>query len=358
MISIYHKTLEELRSGSHVVLATVIRTSGSTPQKPGSSALFGEEGLIAGTVGGGILEGEARHIAESVLISGVSNHYYFNLNSDNGEDGAICGGDAVVLIDAEPGAHLKALENMEISMSQRAGGHLMTTVGKDTERGMILNRNWITDNGLNSLPVEFDPQSREFITTQLSGQVGSGFTEFELPSTSPSLHEIVFVESIGPLPQLVITGGGHIGKALAHLGRLLEFEITVIDDRQEFANPENIPDADHFVVGDIGKAMSELKIGPDTYIVLVNRGHNHDTKALRLCIGSEFAYLGMIGSYRKVGIMKKRFLEEGWATKEQWSSIHTPIGLPIGSISVQEIALSIAAQLVSVRQTNKRNNAG
>ncbi|MEN8230951.1 MAG: XdhC family protein, partial [Bacteroidota bacterium] len=150
----------------------------------------------------------------------------------------------------------------------------------------------------------------------------------------------------------------HVGKALAHMGRLLDFNITVIDDRKEYANRENIPDADHLIVQDIGTAMSELSSGPDTYIVIVTRGHDHDAEALKPCIGSDSAYVGMIGSSHKVGIMKKRFMTEGWATPEQWSRIHTPIGLAIGSKSVQEIAVSIAAQLVSVRHLKNRNNAG
>ena len=102
MRSIYHTILEQIRSGSRLVLATVIHTEGSTPQKPGSSALFGETGLLDGTVGGGMLEGEVQHIAESVMISGASDYFYFNLDSEAGGDGAICGGEASVLVDADP----------------------------------------------------------------------------------------------------------------------------------------------------------------------------------------------------------------------------------------------------------------
>ena len=357
MNSIYHKILEHLRSGSGIVLATVIKTSGSTPQKPGSSALFTENGLFAGTVGGGILEGEVYHIAKSVLISGVSNHYYFNLDTDPGEEGAICGGEAVVLIDANPGANLKALEEMEKSLGQRQGGHLLTAVGLESDRGRTINRYWVTGEGLNSLPREFDANFKNTLTMLVSESAANGFTELELPSSLQANHEMAFLEQMKPLPHLVIVGGGHVGKALAHIGRLLDFEITVIDDRPEYANPENIPDADHFIVDDIGQSMRELNAGPDTYIVIVTRGHNHDAEALKPCIGSRAAYVGMIGSSHKVVVMKKRFLTDGLATPEQWSQIHTPIGLPIGSKTVQEIAVSIAAQLVSIRDLNHKKNA-
>ena len=357
MNRIYLQLIDTLRSGSRIVLATVVRTSGSTPQKPGSTALFGENGLIAGTVGGGLLEAEVQHIAGSVLISGVSDHYYFNLDADQGGEGAICGGEAVVLIDANPEAHLRALEEMEKSLIQRKGGHLMTTVGMEHENGRSIDRYWIEQKHPETLPHRFDPIFKDAILNHLSGLAVKAFSELEPPESVQASLEMVLFETIKPMPQLVIAGAGHVGKAVAHIGRLLDFEVTVIDDRREFANQENIPDADHFIVQDIGTAMSGLKTGRDTYIVIVTRGHDQDAVALKPCIGSNSAYVGMIGSSHKVGIMKKRFIDAGWASLEEWSHIHTPIGLAIGSKSVQEIAISIAAELVSIRDLNHKKNA-
>ena len=358
MNSIYHQILEQVRSGSGIVLATIIRTSGSTPQIPGSSALFGENGLLAGTVGGGILEGEVQHISSSVLITGVSDHYFFNLDTDQGDEGAICGGNAVVLIDANPGKHLKALEEMEQSLKNREAGLLLTTISRETDNGRSIDRYWITEGSTEVLPSEFDEKMRDHVSVHFTTPSDMGFSELELTPSVHSHYEMVFVETIKPLPHLVIAGAGHVGKAVAHLGSLLDFEITVIDDRPEYANPENVPDANHLIVKEIGSAMMELQSGPDTYIVIVTRGHNHDTEALKPCIGSNAAYIGMIGSSHKVGIMKNRFLAKGWTSPEQWSQIHTPIGLSIGSKSVQEIAVSIAAQLVSVRHQKNKKNAG
>jgi xanthine dehydrogenase accessory factor len=159
----------------------------------------------------------------------------------------------------------------------------------------------------------------------------------------------LFLEPIFPLPRLVIAGAGHIGKAVAHLGHRLEFEVTVIDDRPEFANAENLPDADSIIVGDIRSSMAALDPGSETYIVIATRGHRHDGEALRACISAPCAYLGMIGSRTKIALMRDRFVAEGWASAEQWSRVHAPIGLAIGSQTVEEIAISIAAQLVQVR---------
>jgi xanthine dehydrogenase accessory factor len=161
------------------------------------------------------------------------------------------------------------------------------------------------------------------------------------------------LESVIPPARLIIAGAGHIGKALARIAVLLDFEITVIDDRPEFANSENIPFADHVLTGDIGNTIAAIEKGPDTYIVIVTRGHKDDANALRACIGSEATYLGMIGSKNKIALMKKEFIENGWATREQWDRIYSPVGLEINSKTVGEIAVSIAAQLVKVKNGGK-----
>ena len=203
MKNIHRQLLEHIQSGEQIVLATLVSTSGSTPQKPGSSALFGEKGLITGTVGGGQLEADVEQIAQHALISGISGLFYFNLNSEPDSGGAICGGEASVLVDANPGLHRVALEGMEQSLSNRIAGHLCTMVSKEAGEELSIERRWLT--GAEPLPSNVDG------TTHL------------------------FIEEIKPLPHLVIAGAGHIGRALAHLASLLDFEITVIDDRKEFA---------------------------------------------------------------------------------------------------------------------------
>jgi len=356
MRSIYHTVLEQIRSGSKTVVATVVNTTGSTPQKPGSSALFGEHGLLAGTVGGGMLEGEVQHIAESVMISGFSDHFYFNLNAEQGDQGSICGGDAGVLVDADPQIHLASLEEMEHSLSIRAEGFLLTGVGQKHDQGRSIRRYWINSTRTEDLPRGMDPAFKELVEAHLKQAIRYGFTGIDLHTIPDHQVKMAFLEHIKPLPQLLIAGGGHIGKALAHLGSLLEFEVTVVDDRPEFASREHIPDADHLLVKEIREVISEQKPGPDTFIVIVTRGHSHDREVLKACIGSDAAFIGMIGSRNKVGILKKQFLDEGWATREQWSAVHTPVGLSIGSVTVQEIAISIAAQLVEVRNNKKESH--
>jgi xanthine dehydrogenase accessory factor len=163
-------------------------------------------------------------------------------------------------------------------------------------------------------------------------------------------NERFFIEPIFPHPRLIIAGAGHIGRAVSHLGSLLDFEVIVIDDRPDLANPERLPDADHIIVDDIARAVYNIPKMPDSYIVIVTRGHRHDEAVLRQCIDSDAAYIGMIGSLNKIAHAGKTALKEGWATKEQMDRIHAPIGLPIQSKTVEEIAVSIAAELVLVRR--------
>lgn len=356
MKHIHRQVLEHARSGTKTVLATVTRSSGSTPQNPGSSALFGEHGLLAGTVGGGLLEKRVQAIAGEVLVSGLSGQYGFNLDSSQGEEAALCGGEVSVLIDANPGAFLEVFEEMDRTISQRSGGMLLTIFQDGDAREKTIRRFWIPEKYRGNLPDSSEPAVRDAIEEQFRQGSVHDFSEILLPPGKKTGRKLVFLEQIKPLPRLIIAGAGHVGKALAHISSLLDFEITVMDDRMEFASRENIPDADHLMVGDIGEKMREIPMGNDTYAVIVTRGHEQDAEALKPCIGSGAAYVGMIGSKHKVAVMRKQFLEKGWATPEEWAAIHTPIGMEIRSKTVQEIAISIAAQLVSERNRKKDNH--
>jgi xanthine dehydrogenase accessory factor len=353
MKHIHRQVLEHIQSGKKTILSTVTRSSGSTPQKPGSSALFDRHGLLAGTVGGGLLEARVQAIAREAMDSGLSGQYVFNLDSSQGNEGALCGGETTVLIDANPAAFLKVFEDMDRAISRRTGGILLTVLRNGEDIHQTIHRSWIAEDELEKLSGNFEPVIREALEKIYRRETDREFLEVAFPGTGPEKEKEVFLEQIRPLPKLIIAGAGHVGKALAHLGSLLDFEVTVVDDRCEFASKENIPEADHFMVSDIGRAMREITYGKDAFVVIVTRGHKQDAEALKPWIGSGAAYVGMIGSKHKVAAMRKQFLEQGWATPEQWEAIHTPIGLEIGSKTVQEIAISIAAQLVLERNRKK-----
>ena len=348
MKNIYQQIVDRQPARFPMVLVTVTGATGSTPQKPGSSALFGTAGLLSGTIGGGTVENKVRRIVQGAILSKESGHFHFELDNDiSHQEEAVCGGRISILVDATPNSHADIFEQMNQSLGQRIPGVLVTAVEKSVENQVSIHRFWFDKNIKHGLPPENFQQIQPVIADMLTIGNPADYREIKLLQEEREVR--FFLETVMPLPRLVIAGAGHIGKALSHLGNLLDFEVFVIDDRAEYANRENLPDADHIIAGDIGLAMLVLEKSPDTYIVIVTRGHANDAATLKSCIGSKAAYIGMIGSARKIALMRKQFIDEGLATAEQWEGIHAPIGLDIHSKTVQEIAISIASQLIQER---------
>lgn len=350
--NIYTHITDALRSESQLALATIIETRGSTPQIPGTSALIARGSVLQGTLGGGVLEAEAQRRGDEAIKSGKSLLYEYNLDSDiAAAEGALCGGKATVLIDAQPQKHITVFREINRSIAGKTPGVLITVIRREGE-GIEIERNWLPEGAKFPPALSGDPVIFSALKRSLEEKKTRGINLPADPSSRELPEEIIFFEPITPSPHLIIAGAGHIGQALAHLGSLLDFETTVIDDRKEFANPERFPDSDHILVKDIGQALREHPITPDTYIVLVTRGHAHDADALKACIGSDAGYIGMIGSKKKVKQMRKEFIGNGWASSEQFNRIHAPVGIDIASTTIQEIAISIAAQLILARHHN------
>lgn len=358
MKNIYLQIEETGMERAGLVLATVVATSGSTPQKPGSSALLLDGKLISGTVGGGIIEGRILEYARNCSEGCESALLHFSLDKETSEpEEAVCGGTITILVDSNPRAHLKAFDEMKQSIGSGQPGVLITKVIPWNETSVMIKRCWSTGTGEIPVTCNSGIDLKEEVNSILKAGIRAGYREFELPVAGERLPAKIFLEPVSPLPRLIIAGAGHIGKAVSHLGRLLGFEVTVIDDREEFANRVNLPAADNIIVTDIGEAMRDIQKDKNTFIVIVTRGHSHDADALKPCIGSSAAYVGMMGSRVKVAKMREEFISKGWATMAQWGEICTPIGLQIGSKTVEEIAVSIAAELI-VKRGNEQQSVG
>lgn len=159
----------------------------------------------------------------------------------------------------------------------------------------------------------------------------------------------VFIEPLDPSPHLYVVGAGHVSQHLAHMAAAVGFRIHVIDDREAFANPGRFPDATDIVVDDIPQWLSQANLPATAFIVIVTRGHKHDLDALRTLSGRTFRYVGMIGSRAKVARITEALLQDG-APAGWLEQVHAPIGLRIGAVTPEEIAVSIAAELVAVRR--------
>jgi len=352
--NIYLHFLEISEKQKKLALATIIKTMGSTPQVPGSSAIFSNEGLIAGTLGGGIMELDAENQSKAALKNGrpVIMDYRLEANID-AEKGAICGGRASLLIDPHPEWSLQEFKKMQKALENQISGAFMTIGKMDQNNTLNLERNWVQENYEKSkLPIHLHP----FFTT-VNQSIREGIpvmiNSFDAYSGIEYQPDFIFIEPIRPLDRLYIIGGGHIGRALAHLSNLLGFSTTVIDNRQGIENEADLSKTAQVIVGDIEKNLSGLPIDELTCIVIATQGHQYDAEALKACIHSQACYIGLMGSKRKIRLMREKFIDEGWATAKEFDAIHAPIGLDIHSETVPEIAISIAAELIKVQKEQR-----
>jgi xanthine dehydrogenase accessory factor len=181
--------------------------------------------------------------------------------------------------------------------------------------------------------IYFDPQGRP-ITRQAKA--------------SDAYFQIMLEVHQRPATLLVI-GGGHVGKALATIGHLCGFSIEIVDDRPEFASAERFPEADRITCGRFEDVLRDYPIDANTYVICVTRGHKHDETSLRLVATSPAAYVGMIGSKRRVRAVLKHLIEER-TDRAAAERVHTPIGLDIGAETPEEIAVSIMAEIIQARR--------
>ncbi len=159
----------------------------------------------------------------------------------------------------------------------------------------------------------------------------------------------VYMEAVEAKPVFLVVGGGHIGRALAKLADMLDYHVAVIDDREEYADPQRLPEADEVICDDFVAALDRYPINGNTTIVLVTRGHKQDEISLRRCLGRGAGYLGMIGSRRRTATVLEHLRQEGFDQAEL-DRVRTPIGLFIGAETPEEIAVSIMAEVIMLRR--------
>jgi xanthine dehydrogenase accessory factor len=334
-MKIFETIRRRLELPEPVVVATVLKTMGSVPQVPGTKALLEADGTITDTLGGGIVEAEAQRRARDVADGRLLTTYTCAMDAAYARDaGPICGGTMWVMLDGRCDAYAAAYRNAADALARQASGLLVTPL--DPAEPV----QWIGAEAID----------------EAAPFPGASDLRAVLDKEAPRLYDdpAVFVEPIFPAPRLLIVGAGHVGQALAHQAHTLGFNVTVVDDRSAYANPGRFPNGVAAAFGDIPALVREFNIDRATYVVLVTKGHKADAEALEACVHAPAAYLGMIGSRRKVTELREDFLSRGLATPEEWIRIFAPIGLDIGAITVAEIATSIASQLVAVRRRGAR----
>lgn len=344
----YRSALTWIRQGKRFALATLVRTSGSTPQKVGAKALFDTCGQIIGTLGGGCLEAEIRKRSLDALDLGAPLLADIRLDSLQGwDDGLLCGGKVTVFVDPQPERWHEVFEKVVNALETSTEGVLLVHVKAN---GSLSGKvEWVPGD---ALTVDHASsfclgECLDFLRDTLASLLAEGVPRL-VELEDETQERVFFADPLPPAPKLIIAGGGYIGHAVAQLARFVGFEVTLIDDRPTFASPNPLPVADHYICGDIARETAARATGKNTFLVVVTRGHRHDFETLAACIHAPLRYIGVIGSRRKALVMKKQMLEQGICTEAEWARIHTPIGLNLGAKTVEEIALSIVAELVRV----------
>lgn len=186
------------------------------------------------------------------------------------------------------------------------------------------------------------------LDSNLAGPVQKAFKENKSQVAEMEAGVKVFLNIISPGAELILCGAGHIAIPLARFARQLGFRVTVIDDRSDFASPSRFPNC-NVIAEDFTIALRDYNFSPATYAVVITRGHEHDADCLIEILRKKTAYVGLIGSRRRVRFVLEMLAEKGFS-QTKLKDVFTPIGLPIGAESPEEIALSIVSELVCVRR--------
>ena len=367
MRDIYQKVIELIESDEIGAYCTVVETKGSTPQKPGSKLLILPDLRNVGTLGGGCVEAEARRQAIGLMQGGVPRLLDFQLDSDYGwDDGLICGGNMKIFIDLPQTEEESLILTRLQELSEAKIPLVSTTIVKseidDIQVGAKMlfaaNGEKVGSLGDTALETALQDELMEVLEKDAPGvfrwqvEDSSDSSESSERDRNEEGAVWVFMDAVQPRPTLLIAGAGHVGQALCHLGKWLGFDVAIVDDRADFASEERLPEADEIIIGDIAEALRNYPVDHLTYAVIVTRGHQHDEEALHSVIESNARYVGLIGSRRKIKLIYDDLRDMG-ISEETLAKVYAPIGLDINSKTVPEIAVSIAAQLIQVRNSIK-----
>ena len=334
------------------VIATIASHKGSTPRTSGTKMIITGDGKISGTIGGGLLEARVMEKAAGIINNpespkrGRLSFMPFDLSHEDVETmDMICGGQAEIILDhvIPSPENTPIFEKWQANIEKREKGFFITVFlkgGGSVYHGLI-------------------EKSQMFKGEQMAGDMplSQSLTEkIIVESRNTPAMKILEIEGATVLiePSLkpktaFLLGAGHVSRPTAQVCALTGFYVTVLDDREEFANAENFPEAQNIVVlDDFEDVFNGLEVDEDAFIVIFTRGHLHDRVVLAQALKTNAAYIGMIGSKTKRDNIYKALMNIGY-TQEDIDRVHSPIGLSIGAQTPEEIAVSIVAEMIQER---------
>jgi xanthine dehydrogenase accessory factor len=330
--SIYDSIVEYLLAGKKGVLATVIRRTGSSPRDVGAKMFIGEDGKTFGTVGGGRLETEAR--ARALAAMGVPGATVFSILMDGSNIESpemLCGGNVEILLEPVESVRLQVYRKISNTLKKRGRGVILTKFPPNPTEKLFL------DERMNAT----------------CGEIGSEALSLSRKASAerrPLVAEGIMADPLQSCLPLYLFGAGHVSQVVATIATIADFDVTVIDDSEEFANKERFPGIKEIVIVPVNDALSRLSFTGEEFVVILTRSHEHDARILSRSLTKPLRYVGMIGSTRKVRLILDHLREFGFE-EEKIGSVHAPIGIPIGAQTPQEVAIAIVAELVAVRNS-------
>ncbi len=312
-MSIWEHIRTYLINGQRLALMYVIQSKGSSPGRQGFSMIVDEKGEMLGSIGGGIMEQKMVELAKSKLTAGefppfIKTQVHRKVEAN--QSGMICSGEQMIAFYSLDTVHITLIEKVIACYDT---GHM--GVLELNSKGILFSENEVLN----------DPFSCAISNNQTW----------------------IVKQQLGYKNKISILGGGHVGLALSITMRQIGFYVEIFDDRRGLNTMENNLAAHkkHYVdYADVGKHIPE---GDNSYVTIVSFGYRTDKAVLKTLVGRKYKYLGMMGSEEKVKKVIEELIEEG-ISKEFLSSVRTPIGLPIASKTPEEIAISIAAEIIQV----------
>ncbi len=327
MRRLFSRLQHELEHGDDVMLVTVIADQGSAPRGAGAAMLVGANGRIIGTVGGGAVEYRSEAMALELLKEKRSSVHDFTLRPNPREDlGMQCGGDVSILFTYISGDDLRW----------------------DLLSGAVCDRIESREPGWLILPLNGGVPSLYGPDGLLAGEP---LSEDLLPSLTGPKNVVMQGYYASPLPafgRVLIFGGGHIAQALVPLLAPVDFRCIVLDDRPEYSRPELFPGADDAILCDYSDLAEYVTVTGEDYVVVMTNGHANDLTVEEQILRGSYAYLGVVGSRRKIAHVNEILTQRG-ISPEKLASVHTPIGIPIRAVTPAEIAVSILGELILCR---------
>jgi xanthine dehydrogenase accessory factor len=334
---LYGAMLEKINSGEDTVLATIVAETGSSPRSAGAHILVDKNGRVTGTIGGGTLEYRSIQLAQGLLEQRQSRRKTYRLyRNDEEELGMMCGGNVDVFFQ-----FLKGGDGKTASLI----GEALARLEKDEDLWLFIDLTSPTDwtmalySGGSLFPagMELDEDDIRDLARNREVLVKKGGRR-------------IYGEPVKFAGRVFIFGGGHVAQALEPVLESVGFRCAVFDNREEFVSRELFPGAFDLIVGDYDHIGEKITVGSRDYIVIMT--HAYDLAVLRQIIGKNCAYIGVIGSATKAAALKRQLAEEG-VSEEILSRINLPIGLKIKSETPEEIAVSIAGEMI-MRRAERR----